>query len=76
MTLVDIKVGTKFIIAKIENKKVRLQALRFGISEGAEIECAGLIPGGPVILKKNLQEIAIGRRTAEKIIVKEKGMVQ
>lgn len=75
MTLVDMKHGNKFIIDKIEDKKTRLQALRFGISEGSEIECAGSMPGGPVILKKNLQEIAIGRRTAEKISVKKKGMI-
>lgn len=75
MTLVDMKHGSKFIIDKIEDKATRLQALRFGISEGAEIECAGSMPGGPVILKKNLQEIAIGRRTAKKINVKQKGMI-
>lgn len=75
MTLVDMKHGKKFVIDKIEDKNTRLQALRFGISEGSEIECAGLMPGGPVILKKNLQEIAIGRRTAEKISIKQKGMV-
>lgn len=75
MTLADMKNGNKFIIDKIEDKNTRLQALRFGISEGSEIECAGVMPGGPVILKKNLQEIAIGRRTAEKINVRQKGMI-
>ncbi len=72
MTLVDIKHGEKFIIEKIKDKNTRIQALRFGIGEGSEIECAGHLPGGPVILKKNLQEIAIGRKMAEKISVKEK----
>lgn len=75
MTLVDMKHGNKFIIDKIEDKDTRLQALRFGISEGSEIECGASMPGGPVILKKNLQEIAIGRRTAKKISVKKKGMI-
>ena len=75
MTLADMENGHKFIIDKIHDKETRLKALRFGISEGSEIECAGSMPGGPVILKKNLQEIAIGRRTAKKINVKKKGMM-
>ncbi len=75
MTLADMKDGNKFIVGKINDKQTRLQALRFGICEGSEIECSASLPGGPVILKKNLQEIAIGRRTAEKINVEKKGMI-
>lgn len=69
MTMAEIKKGNKFKIIDIPDETVRAQALRFGISEGAEVKCAEKIPGGPVILKKNLQEIAIGRRLAEKIII-------
>ncbi len=75
MTLADMKDGHKFVVEKINDKQTRLQALRFGICEGSEIECSGSLPGGPVILKKNLQEIAVGRKTAEKIYVKRKGMI-
>ena len=67
MTLAEAKRGDKFKIKSIEDEVVRAQALRFGISEGAEVSCAEKIPGGPVILKRNLQELAIGRGLAEQI---------
>lgn len=48
---------------------VRAQAIRFGLTEGTQAVCEEVLPGGPVILRKNRQEIAIGRRLAEKIAV-------
>lgn len=72
MTLSDVKRGDSFKIISIPNDKIRAQAMRFGISEGATVSCAEKIPGGPVILKKNLQEIAIGRRLAKKITIDKK----
>jgi ferrous iron transport protein A len=73
MTMAEIKKGNKFKIIDIPDEIVRAQALRFGISEGAEVQCSEKIPGGPVILKRNLQEIAIGRNLAEKIIIDIEG---
>ncbi|OCL26905.1 iron transporter [Orenia metallireducens] len=70
MTLADVKRGDKFQIDLIPDEMIRAQAMRFGISEGSNVICAEKIPGGPVILKRNLQEIAIGRRLAQKIRVK------
>ena len=69
MTLADVKRGEEFQIADIEDDKIRAQALRFGISEGANLSCAEKVPGGPVIIKRNLQEIAVGRRLAQNIRV-------
>ncbi|GAB6138844.1 FeoA family protein [Halanaerobaculum tunisiense] len=69
MTLADVKRGDEFQITSIPDREMRAQAVRFGISEGAEVSCAEKIPGGPIILKRNLQEIAVGRRLAEKIQV-------
>ena len=69
MTLADVKRGEEFEIADIKDDKIRAQALRFGISEGANVSCAEKVPGGPVIIKRNLQEIAVGRRLAQNIRV-------
>ena len=69
MTLVDMNRGDECQIKVIPDDKIRVQAMRFGISEGSRVICEEKIPGGPVILKRNLQEIAIGRRLAEKIKV-------
>ncbi|MTI66142.1 MAG: ferrous iron transport protein A [Firmicutes bacterium] len=70
MTLADVKIGDKFTILSIENKDISAQAYRLGISEGANIYCLEKIPKGPVIVKRSLQEIAIGRNLAKKIIIK------
>ncbi|MFW6022327.1 MAG: FeoA family protein [Halanaerobiaceae bacterium] len=67
MTLADIKKGDRFNITNIENDTIRAQALRFGISEGENLYCGEKIPGGPVIVKRNYQEIAIGRNLAKNI---------
>lgn len=46
-----------------------MQALRFGIGEGAELIVEKSIKGGPVIIVRNHLEIAIGRALAEAIEV-------
>lgn len=70
MTLAQVKRGSKVKIANIPDATIRAQAIRFGIAEGAEVECVERIPAGPIIVKKRFQEIAIGRRLAENITVK------
>ena len=69
MTLADVQKGQKFSITKISDDNIRVQALRFGISEDAGLFCEEKIPGGPIIIKRNYQEIAIGRNLAKNIKV-------
>jgi len=71
MTLADVKRGDQFQISNIDDEQIRAQALRFGISEGANVSCAGKVPGGPVVVKRNLQEIGVGRRLAKNIKVEQ-----
>lgn len=70
MTLSEAKEGQKVIIQDIADPLVRAQAIRFGIAEGAEVTCFTVIPYGPVTLKKNFQEIAVGFGLAAKIKVR------
>ncbi|NLT95812.1 MAG: ferrous iron transport protein A [Clostridia bacterium] len=67
--LADAKKGQTIKILSIPNEIVRAQAIRFGISEGEVVTCDELIPAGPVILKKNRQEIAVGHGLAKEILV-------
>lgn len=69
MTLNTINKGQKFKIKNILEKSAREQAIRLGLFEGASVECSHKLPYGPVILKSGLQEIAIGRNLAKKIII-------
>jgi len=70
MTLDQAKKGQKLSVISIPNEVVRAQAIRFGITEGAEVQCALKLPAGPIVICKGRQEIAIGRRLAERIEVK------
>lgn len=56
-------------ITGIPNDHVRVQALRFGLSEGAVVTCREVVPAGPVVVARNKQEIAIGRNLARTISV-------
>ncbi|CDF58251.1 FeoA family protein [Thermobrachium celere] len=74
MTLDMAKKGQKIYIKKINDDKIKVQAIRLGIYEGAKIDCALKIPFGPIILSNRMQEIAVGRTLAKKIeidIIKE-----
>lgn len=71
MTLDRVKKGSRCRIVSIPSESVRAQALRFGIAEGEVVTCAEVIPAGPVVISKNRQEIAIGRRLARQIEVEE-----
>lgn len=71
MNLAEVNRGDKFKIISIPDPMIRAKTVRFGISEGSTVECAEKIPGGPIVLKKNLQEIAVGRKLAKKITIDE-----
>lgn len=49
---------------------VRSQFIRFGIVEGETVECLLRLPGGTVVIRKNRQEIAIGRALARQVLVR------
>lgn len=70
MTLDQAKRGEKLHILHIPDEAVRAQAIRFGIGEGSQVECAEKLPAGPIVIAKGKQEIAIGRKLAEHIRIK------
>jgi len=61
--------GQNVKISLINNSDVRAQAIRFGIAEGEVVRCQEVLPAGPVVIRKNNQEIAIGRGLARQIEV-------
>lgn len=70
MKLADALPGQAFIITAIEDSFARLQAIRFGIAEGARAVCQTKLPGGPVVVRKGKQEMALGRNLANRIEVR------
>jgi Fe2+ transport system protein FeoA len=69
MTLAEALDGQKLIVVGIKSEDVLVQAVRFGIDEGANITVAKNIAGGPVVICKNQLEIAVGRDVARAIEV-------
>lgn len=69
MTLDKARRGQKLKILSLPDDLFRAQALRFGISEGSVVTCREVVPAGPVIIARNRQEIAIGRKLARLIDV-------
>ena len=67
MTLDQVLRGQYVKIVAIPDEEVRAQAIRCGISLGSTVECAEKIAGGPIVLVRGKQEIAIGRELAKRI---------
>jgi ferrous iron transport protein A len=69
MTLDKVRRGEKVQIVHINDSAVRAQAIRLGISEGSKMLCSEKLPAGPVILQNRTQEVAVGRKLAQKILI-------
>ena len=65
-----IRVGEHIEILAVDDENARMQALRFGMAEGACVECVTRIPAGPLVLRSGRQEIAVGRALAKRITVR------
>ncbi len=70
MTLNQLLPGQKALLQELPEGLVRSQAIRLGLMPGTEIVCVHKLPRGPVIIKKNKQQIAIGEALAARINVK------
>jgi ferrous iron transport protein A len=69
-TLADARAGQRFVVTCVGDPGARVTALRFGMAEGACIDCTARIPAGPIVLRSGRQEIAVGRELAKLIDVR------
>lgn len=80
MTLDKVKRGQKIRITYLPDDLFKSQVIRLGIYEGTVVICREVLPAGPVVISKNRQEIAIGRKLARLIGVEplnnQSGMVK
>jgi len=65
-----IRKGELIEIVSVEDSRARVQALRFGMAEGACVKCVTRIPAGPLVIQSGRQEIAVGRALAKRINVR------
>ncbi len=69
-TLDQAKRGDKMVVLNVDDEQARIHAIRFGMAEGACVQCVTRIPAGPIVLKSGRQEIAVGRELAKRITVR------
>lgn len=69
MRLSDAAPGSFVFIEVLPAGDISAQAIRLGLYPGARLLCLSAIPGGPVVVRAGLQEIAVGRRLACRIFV-------
>jgi Fe2+ transport system protein FeoA len=69
-TLADARAGERFVVTNVDDDQARVTALRFGMAEGACVQCVTRIPAGPIVLRAGRQEIAVGRELAKRIGVR------
>jgi Fe2+ transport system protein FeoA len=69
MTLDQARRGQVLQIRSIKEKNMRVQALRLGLTVGSTIQCVEILPAGPVIVRRNRQELALGRGLARLVEV-------
>ncbi|MDZ4168428.1 MAG: ferrous iron transport protein A [Coriobacteriia bacterium] len=62
--------GDHIEIIAVEDEHARVQALRFGMAEGACVQCITRIPAGPIVIRSGRQEIAVGRSLADRIRIR------
>ncbi|PKQ29660.1 MAG: ferrous iron transport protein A [Actinobacteria bacterium HGW-Actinobacteria-10] len=65
-----IRKGELIEIVSVDDSHARVQALRFGMAEGACVKCVTRIPAGPLVIQSGRQEIAVGRALAKRINVR------
>lgn len=66
-TLDRVKRGKMCCIKSLPPGAVKDQTIRFGLTEGKKVFCQAVIPGGPVVVEVDRQEIALGRNLAKQI---------
>lgn len=69
-TLAHARQGDELEILEVGGEHARIQALRFGMAEGACVTCVTRIPAGPLVVRSGRQEIAVGRHLAHQIRVR------
>jgi Fe2+ transport system protein FeoA len=70
-TLFESSMGKDLRIRSLPSGPMKTLFLRLGINEGEVVRCFERLPGGTVVIQKNRQQIAIGRKLSKQIMVSE-----
>lgn len=67
----QVKIGENFVCLEIPDL-IKAELIRLGICEGNLLSCVSRIPQGPVVIRKDLSEIAIGNNYSKQIKIETK----
>lgn len=70
MTLDRAPLGRAVIIVEFLDRRMLLEGIRLGLTEGAVVVPIERIPGGPTILEIGNRELAVGGELARAILVR------
>lgn len=70
-SLFDSSMGQDLRIHSVPSGVMKALFIRLGVNEGEVVLCFERLPGGTVVIQKNRQQIAIGRKLAKQIMVSE-----
>lgn len=65
VTLSSAPVGARVRIRYLGAGVLRAQAIRLGLGPGSEVTVWARLPGGPVLLSRGSQKVALGRKLAQ-----------
>ncbi len=68
MTLDQVKTKQEVYITEIPSS-IKAELIRLGLCCGDKLTCVAKIPQGPIVLQKDLIEVAIGNNYAKQITV-------
>ena len=74
MDLEQAPVNSLLEIVSIDSEKLLNDAMRFGIETSEVVKIINKLPGGPIVIQKNQQQIAIGRELAKAVQVRIKDL--
>ena len=70
MTLSDGPRGVPLVIVGLADNEAEKRLLPFGLMPGSVVVIQERLPGGPVVVKRGRQELALGHRLARRLQVR------
>ncbi len=75
MRLSEVGRGRRVAVVNVADPRLRPQAARLGIQAGALLLIKVVVPHGPVVVQTGPVTVAVGRRLAAGIEVREAGLI-
>ena len=67
--LTQLHKGRTATVIGLPHGLLKSQLIRLGVFEGQHIKCVHRLPGGTMVIERNRQEIALGKKLAQQVDV-------